>query len=128
METNIKYIYNNNEYNYKTYLTDETLGDLQELLLEKLNINLVLIKYIQCKYKIDNIEYIDILGVLLFNINLKDYIQLKENIIFEVLNNENNQLNYYHYQYLDYIRNRNLNDYELNNQNYNNQIIYDIIY
>jgi len=120
METIIKYNYDNNNYEFTSYLTDESLGDLQELLLNKLNISLINIKYIQCKFTINNEENIENIGQTPFHTKLTDFLLLKDDVIFNLIQNDQFTLNNYHYSYLDYIRLRNLNDFE---NNYSDNLI-----
>lgn len=112
METIIKYKYNQNDHNFTSYLTDETLGDLQENLLQKENLSLINIKYIICNFTINNEEYTECIGQLPFSTKLLDFLLLKENPVFNLINNDTYVLNNYHYTYLNYIRYRNLNDYD----------------
>ena len=125
METIIKYKYNEDNYDFTTYLTDETLGDLQEILIEKLNIGLINIKYIICNYTINNEECSECIGQIPYSRKLSDFLLLKDNPIFKLIHNDTYSLNNYHYNYLDYIRYRNLNDQNERQRNINdNNYVY----
>lgn len=121
METIIQYKYQNRDFEFRTFLSNETLGDLQELLLEKLNLSLVNISYIQAVYYIDNISYHDVLGNILYSNNLLNYLNTKDGCVFVVNEATRPILNRNHYRYMEYIRYR-------DNININNYFYYDIQY
>ena len=120
METIIKYKYNEINSEFTTYLSDETLGDLQEILLNKLNISLINIKYIICNYTINNEECTECIGQIPYTTKLIDFLMLKDDPIFNLISNDIYTLNNYHYSFLDYIRYRNFNDYEEQQRNIQN--------
>lgn len=119
----IQYKYENILYNFICFLTNETIGDLEEFLLQKINKNYIEIDYIECLYKDSNLNDCSIkLGEIAFHTNLKSFLRFKNDVVFSIVEtNDQFIINNYQLNYYEYIYNRNrieiLEDYIFNLNN-----------